>query len=82
MANVTVVATVPFGATGGWVWMIVARSRRTMIRCTPVWGPAPCLYFVSGFPFGWRTTNETRTGLPATIGAVGVKFTSVYCLAA
>ncbi len=53
--------------------MIVARSRRTMIRCTPVWGPGPRLKAVSGFPFGWVIVNETRVGLPATMGADGSK---------
>ena len=31
------------GRDGGWRWMITPRSRRTMIRWTPVCGPAPRL---------------------------------------
>src|SRR5437762_1831743 len=53
----------PFAPMGGWWWMITARSRRTTIRCTPLWGPEPCLYCVSGFPFGWRIVNDTRVGV-------------------
>ena len=56
--------------------MIVARSSRTKIRCTPVCGPAPRLNFVSGCPSGWRITNETAVGLPGWIGADGSKSAS------
>ena len=34
---------VPFAEIGGCLCTIVARSRRTMIRCTPVCGPGPRL---------------------------------------
>ena len=71
--NVIVSVTSPFGPTGGWWWMRVARSRRTMIRCTPLCGPAPCLYCVSGFPSGWRIVNDTLVGVPACTGCEGVK---------
>ncbi len=44
-----------------------------MMRWTPLCGPAPCLYCVSGFPFGWRIVKETRVGLDSVTGPVGVK---------
>src|ERR671935_585900 len=52
----------PFAPIGGCLWMITPRSRRTTIRCTPVCGPAPRRYEVSGVPDGWRIVNEIRVG--------------------
>ena len=68
--------TFPSAPTGGCTWMIEFRSSRTRIRCTPVCGPAPRLYAVSGFPFGCSIVNETVTGLPACTGPDGWKFAS------
>src|SRR4051795_7377073 len=53
----------------GCLWMITPRSLRTMIRCTPVCGPLPLRYRVSGAPEGWSIRNERTTGLPAVIRA-------------
>src|SRR6476646_11984625 len=50
-----------------------ARSLRTKIRCTPVWGPSPVAYWVSGCPFGCTIVNDSFTGLPAGTGPEGVK---------
>jgi hypothetical protein len=47
LVNVTDSDATPFAPIGGWRWMIVARSRRTMIRWTPVCGPGPRLNWVS-----------------------------------
>ena len=44
-----------------------------MIRCTPVCGPEPVLYWVSGLPLGIFTVNDTVTGLPAWIVPWGWK---------
>jgi hypothetical protein len=62
----------PFAPIGGCRWMIVDRSSRTMMRCTPVCGPAPLLYCVSGSPDGWRMKNEILSDFPGTTRA-GVK---------
>src|SRR6478672_8572980 len=53
-----------------------------MIRCTPVCGPGPVLYWVSGLPLGSLTVNETVTGLPAWIVPWGAKPPSVNTFAA
>ena len=53
--------------------MIVLRSRRTMIRCTPVCGPGPRLNCVSGLPFGCLIVNETRDRLARADRAGGWK---------
>ena len=42
-----------------------------MIRCTPVWGPEPVLYWVSGLPLGSTTVNVTVTGRPGVTGPLG-----------
>src|SRR4051812_10680341 len=52
---------------------MLARSLRTKIRCTPVWGPAPVAYWVSGCPLGCTIVNDTFTGLPVGTGPDGVK---------
>ena len=57
--------------------MIVERSSRTKIRCTPVCGPGPRLNFVSGVPSGCWIVNETVTGLPGVTGPDGWKSTSL-----
>src|SRR5437588_5857733 len=44
-----------------------------MIRCTPVCGPGPALYWVSGLPEGCWTVNEIVVGRPGGTGAAGVK---------
>src|SRR6266702_3675148 len=80
--KVTVSLTCPSGLIGGCVWMIVDRSRRTMIRCTPVCGPGPVRYCVSGAPEGWLTVNEIVVGACARTGAVGWKPASVNVFAA
>src|ERR671937_216331 len=61
--------------------MIAPRSLRTMIRCTPVWGPDPVLYFVNGAPDGWSIRNEIRVGFAAARPA-GAKPASRYVRAA
>src|SRR3954468_20984540 len=50
-----------------------ARSLRTKIRCTRVWGPAPVAYWVSGGPLGCTIVNDTFTDLPVGTGPDGVK---------
>src|SRR5205807_8258607 len=72
-ANVTDSLTRPSAPIGGCLWMIVERSRRTMIRWTPVWGPGPVRYVVSGAPDGWSTVNEIVVGTPARTAPVGLK---------
>src|SRR6476619_1796973 len=49
-----------------------ARSLRPKISCTPVWGPGPVAYWVSGCPFGCMIVNDSFTGLPAGTGPEGV----------
>ncbi len=71
--NVTVCLSRPFGPIGGCWWMMYARSFRTMIKCTPVCGPEPVLYWVSGLPLGSSTVNVTVTGRPGVTGVVGAK---------
>src|ERR671934_868984 len=61
--------------------MIAPRSLRTMIRCTPVWGPDPFLYFVNGAPDGWSMRKEIRVGFAAARPA-GAKPASRYVRAA
>jgi hypothetical protein len=56
--------------------MIEFRSSRTRITCTPVCGPGPRLYAVSGCPFGCSIVNESITGLPGCTGPAGWKFAS------
>ena len=52
--------SIPLAGIGGWSWMMYARSSRTMIRCTPVCGPEPVLYWVSGLPFGQPDVERHR----------------------
>src|SRR5437763_17022071 len=80
--KVTVSLIRPFAPIGGWWWMITDRSQRTMIRWTPLCGPAPCLYCVSGFPSGWTIVNDTRVGVPAFTGRAGVNPERAYVCAA
>src|SRR5436190_14687726 len=56
--------------------MIRDRSLRTRIRCTPVCGPAPVLYCVSGLPFGCSIRNEILVAIPGLIVPVGWKAAS------
>src|SRR5947209_17152653 len=44
-----------------------------MIRCTPVCGPGPVLYCVSGRPDGCCTVNEIVTGRLGVLAAAGLK---------
>src|SRR2546421_1264230 len=67
--------------TGGCLCTITERSLRTTIRCTPVWGPAPVRYRVSGPPEGWPIVNETVVGFPAAAIFVGSKPTRRKVLA-
>src|SRR4051812_23125868 len=60
--------------------MIEERSSRTMITCTPVWGPAPVRDLVSTFPSGGRTAGLSVTSRGAATDC-GPCQSSVYCLA-
>src|SRR3954470_4813173 len=71
--NVTVWLILPSGPIGGGRCTMSARSLRTKIRCTPVWGPAPVAYWVSGCPLGCTIVNDTFTDLPVGTGPDGVK---------
>ena len=42
-----------------------------MIRCTPVCGPPPVLYWVSGLPLGSCTVKLTVVGRPGVTGPLG-----------
>ena len=53
--------------------MIVERSSLTMIRWTPVCGPGPVWYAVSGEPEGWSIVKATVVGFPGAIEPAGWK---------
>ena len=53
-----------------------------MIRCTPVCGPPPVLYWVSGLPLGNCTVKLTVVGFPGVTGPAGSNPASVNTRAA
>ena len=69
--NVIVVETRPSLPTGGCWWMIVARSRRTMIRWTPVCGPGPRLNCVERLAVRLEDREDDRGRLPGRTGSAG-----------
>src|SRR2546425_11228 len=53
--------------------MIFDRSSRTLIRGTPVGGPEPVLFAVSGLPEGCSMSKATRVVASALTGLAGWK---------
>ena len=53
--------------------MIVERSVRTTITCTPVCGPGPVRYLVSVPPLGCAIWNAKSKGRPGSTAFVGSK---------